>query len=44
MTNYGKTRYVKISDVVFDSVDELKLNGQDITLRQFYEQKYNKKI
>lgn len=36
MTNYGKTRYVKIIDVVFDTVDDLKLNGKDQTLRQFY--------
>jgi hypothetical protein len=44
MTNYGKTRYVKIIDVVFDTVDDLKLNGKDQTLRQFYEEKYQKKI
>lgn len=44
MTNYGKTRYVKIIDLVFDTVDEYKLNGSDTTLRQFYETKYNKKI
>lgn len=36
MTNYGKTRYVKIIDVIFENVDELKLNGKDQTLRQFY--------
>lgn len=27
MTNYGKARYLKISDVIFDSIDEFKLNG-----------------
>ena len=28
MTNYGKSRYLKISDVIFDTIDEFKLNGQ----------------
>lgn len=37
MTNYGKTRYVKVTDVVFSTVDEIKLNGTDTTLRAFYE-------
>jgi hypothetical protein len=36
MTNYGKTRYLKISDVIFQTVDELKLNGSETTLRAFY--------
>ncbi len=44
MTNYGKTRYLKISDVVFQTVDQLTLNGTDTTLRAFYETKYNKRI
>ena len=44
MTNYGKTRYVKIIDLIFESVDDFKLNGSETTLRQFYETKYNKKI
>jgi hypothetical protein len=44
MTNYGKTRYLKVIDVVFDTVDEVKLNGTDTTLRQFYETKYNRRI
>lgn len=44
MTNYGKTRYLKIKDVIFENVDEVKLNGTDTTLRQFYETKYSKKI
>lgn len=37
MTNYGKTRYVKIIDVIFDSVEEFKLNGTDTNLKKFYE-------
>ena len=44
MTNYGKTRYVRINDIIFDTVDERKLNNSDLTLRQFYESKYGKKI
>ena len=44
MTNYGKTRYVRVSDIIFETVDERKLNNSDLTLRQFYEQKYGKKI
>jgi hypothetical protein len=44
MTNYGKTRYVKIIDLVFQTVDEFTLNGTTTTLRQFYETKYNRKI
>lgn len=44
MTNYGKIRYVKIIDVLFETVDEVKLNGTETTLRKFYEDKYHKKI
>lgn len=33
MTNYGKSRYVKIIDVVFSTVDEYKINGSETTLR-----------
>lgn len=44
MTNYGKARYVRVSDIIFETVDERKLNNSDITLRQFYENKYGKKI
>jgi hypothetical protein len=44
MTNYGKARYVKIVDLIFDTVDDYKLNGSETTLRQFYETKYHKAI
>lgn len=33
MTNYGKARYVKIIDLVFESVDDFKLNDSSVTLR-----------
>jgi hypothetical protein len=33
MTNYGKTRYVKIIDLAFQTVDEFTLNGTTTTLR-----------
>jgi hypothetical protein len=44
MTNYGKTRYVKIIDLVFETIDDIKINGSETTLRQFYEIKYHLKI
>jgi hypothetical protein len=44
MTNYGKSRYVKVIDILFQTVDDYKLNEKDITLRQYYETKYNLKI
>ena len=37
MTNYGKARYLKVIDVIFESVEEIKLNGTDTTLFKFYE-------
>lgn len=44
MTNYGKSRYLKVSDVIFDTIDDFKLNGSETSLREFYEKKYNRKI
>lgn len=44
MTNYGKSKYLKVIDVIFDTVDDFKLNGSDTTLREFYEKKYNRRI
>lgn len=36
MTNYGKSRYLKVSDVIFDTIDDFKLNGSETSLREFY--------
>ena len=33
MTNYGKTRYVRITDIIFETVDDRKLTDSDTTLR-----------
>lgn len=44
MTNYGKVRYCKVTDVVFENLAEVKINGTDTTLIEFYKTKYNKKI
>lgn len=44
MTNYGKTRYLRVVDVIFDTVDDIKLENSDQTLRDFYDKKYNRKI
>ena len=44
MTNYGKTRYLRVVDVIFETVDEAKLENSETTLREFYDQKYNRKI
>lgn len=33
MTNYGKSRYVKVTDVIFENIDQFKLNGTETTLR-----------
>jgi hypothetical protein len=44
MTNYGKARYAKIIDILFDTVDGYKLIGTDTTLRSYFETKYSLKI
>lgn len=44
MTNYGKARYVRITDVIFETVNDIKIANEDMTLREFYEKKYGKKI
>lgn len=33
MTNYGKTRYLRIEDVIFETVDDHKIQDTDMTLR-----------
>ncbi len=44
MTNYGKVRYCKVTDVVFENLAEVKINGTNTSLIEFYMTKYNKKI
>ena len=44
MTNYGKARYLRVDDVVFDTIDNIKLSGTDTSLRKFYSQKYQIEI
>lgn len=44
MTNYGKVRYLKVTDVIFENLAEVKINGTDTSLIDFYKTKYNKKI
>lgn len=44
MTNYGKARYIRIDDILFENVDTQCLPGTETTLRKFYEEKYSIKI
>ena len=41
MTNYGKARYLRIDDILFDTIDNVKISGTDTSLRQFYKEKYS---
>ena len=36
MTNYGKARYLRIDDVLFDTIDNIMIPGTDTNLRTFY--------
>jgi hypothetical protein len=36
MTNYGKARYAKIVDILFQTVDDYKINNNETTLRSYY--------
>lgn len=42
MTNYGKTRYLRVKDVIFETIDDVKLRNSETTLREFYKKKYGK--
>ena len=44
MTNYGKTAYYKIEEVVFEEIESIKLEDANTSLREYYENKYNLKI
>lgn len=41
MTNYGKTSYHKIEEVVFQEIDSINLEDASMTLREYYLKKYN---
>lgn len=41
MTNYGRTRYVKIIDVEFSDIDTTIVPDQNISIREYYSKKYN---
>ena len=36
VTNYGKTRYLYVTDVVFEKVDDVKISGTEDSLRKYY--------
>ena len=44
MTNYGKPRYFTVEDVVFESLQKIWIESENIALVQYYEEKYNIKI
>ena len=44
MTNYGKTAYYRIEEIVFEDINSIKLEDASISLREYYEKKYNMKI
>ena len=39
MANYGKTRYYKIEDILFDGIEELELDD-GTKLLDYYQEKY----
>lgn len=44
MTNYGKTRYVKILDIEFGDIDSVIIPGEEISIREYYQKRYDIKI
>lgn len=44
MTNYGKTRYVKILDIEFGDIDSTIIPGEDISIREYFAKRYDIKI
>ena len=44
MTNYGKTRYVKILDIEFEDIDSTIIPGEDISIREYFLKRYDIKI
>jgi aubergine-like protein len=41
MTNYGKTSYHRIEEVVFQELDSVHLQDANMSLREYYQTKYN---
>lgn len=41
MTNYGRTSYQRIEDVVFQDLESVQLDDASVNLREYYQQKYN---
>lgn len=41
MTNYGKTCYHRIEEVVFQDIDTVQIEDANISLRDYYVNKYN---
>lgn len=44
MTNYGKTRYVKITDIEFSDVDSTMIPEENCSIREYFLNRYNVKI
>lgn len=44
MTNYGKTAYYRIEDVLFEDLESIRLEDASIGLREYYKKKYNLEI
>lgn len=40
MANYGKTSYYTIADVIYEELEQVQLTGTDLTIRDYYQQKY----
>lgn len=44
MTNYGKTAYYRIEDVIFEEIESIRLEDASTSLKDYYENKYKMKI
>jgi hypothetical protein len=44
MTNYGKTNYYRIVDVVFSKLDEVFLGDRNISIKDYYQNRYQIEI
>ena len=44
MTNYGKTAYYRIEEIVFEDIECIKLEDASVSLREYYKKKYNLEI
>ena len=40
MTNYGKTRYYRVEEILFVSLDSVILDGDKMTIMDYYKDKY----